>query len=92
MTNNIIRKIQKYKHPIIVSAIVIAVTVYALPIEKMFTDVAVAQRARDSNGPYGHVRQGPPRDTRGGGPPDDTPGQGPPEDRGPPSPRNGPPS
>jgi hypothetical protein len=92
MNNNIIRKLQKYKHPIIISVIVTALSLYALPIEKLFTEVAVAQRATNSGDrPYGNVRQGPPSDTPGQGPPSDTPGRGPPEDRGPPAPRNGPP-
>jgi hypothetical protein len=95
MNNNIIRKIQKYKHLIIISLIAAALSLYMLPVEKIFTDIATAQteRGRPSDGPYEHVRQGPPRETRGEGPPEpgETPGRGPPEDRGPPAPR-GPPS
>jgi len=94
MKIDITRSIKKYKHPIIISSIVVAILLYALPMEKMFTDTASAQRRTESrDGPYGHARGGPPSDTPGQGPPRENPGQGqgPPEDRGPPVPR-GPPS
>jgi hypothetical protein len=96
MNNNIIRSIQKYKHPIIISLIVTALSLYALPVEKLFTELAEAQRGGGSrDGPYGNVRQGPPSSTPGNpegpGSQGQGQGQGPPEDRGPPSPRNGPP-
>jgi hypothetical protein len=95
MSNNIIRNMQKYKHPIIISLIVTALALYALPLEKLFTEVALAQNNGNTRSPYGNARQGPPSSTPGnpGGPGSQGQGegQGPPEDTGPPAPRNGPP-